>query len=746
MNGIIGMCDLAMDTQLDRIQKEYLSIIRTSARSLLGLINDILDFSRIEAGKLRFENIPFSPREVLEEVSDMFLERIAEKNLEMVVDILPDVSSRMIGDPLRLRQVLVNLTSNAFKFTDKGEIYIRCSPASAPEDSLPVTGTCLLLFCIRDTGIGIPPELHEKLFDAFTQADGSTTREYGGTGLGLTICKRIVSMMGGDIWVESVPGKGSSFFFTARFEIVRYETPSEMLAPRDLRSLHILIVEDNLAALTVIERFLESFGFRTASARSAEEGLSLYETFAERDTFDLILMDVMLPGMDGITASEKIKKDTRFKAPPIIIHTAFGREADIWRAREIGIENYLIKPIKQSLLFNAIMEIFGYRAIPSGNADAWLNRAEEFSGVRVLIVEDHPINRRVAREIMEKAGILPDTAVNGLEAVETVWQKDYDAVLMDVQMPDMDGIEATKRIRAYEAELSQPHPPIPIIAMTAHVMSGDREKCLGAGMNDYIPKPINRKELFSVLRRNIAQLRHSGCDAQGETPQQHTASVTIPASLPFPDSLDIGEGLERMDGEWELYLDILRDFCNSQKTFVTMFHDLLRQEAFQAARHMAHALKGAAGNVSANTLCKASKLLEDVCSGKKKEEIQCALSSVEKALTEVNASFEALSASRVKGWSRETKPETLPADEGEAISREQLQAVFQDLEERLQESDPIGAASSFRSFRSCCPAVGGFGTDLDSLEQQISDYDFDNAREALGRFGQKLELDVNNKC
>ena len=502
MNGIIGTCELAFSINPDRKQREYLNIIRTSSRSLLGVINDILDFSKIEAGKLGFENIPFSVREVVEEVCDIFFKKISEKHTEMISDIASDVPRLVISDPFRLRQILINLVSNAFKFTDNGEIYIsvkkkipsseEVSDASsdfrypAREQKEP-DDTVELLFCVRDSGIGIAPEKQKYLFDAFTQADSFTTRKYGGSGLGLAICKRIVNMMGGDLWVESEQGSGSSFHFTAKFGSVpfhrlpsetdavwtqqdtetaqqeikaRAQQDSEIWALEEsdvLKGLRVLLVEDNLSAQLVIKRLLESFGCETETADSAEVALEIYDNLSEEERFDLILIDFRLPGMDGIAVSEIIKKNERFQAPPIIIISGYFREKDIRRAKDVGVDCFLLKPVKQSLLFNTMLDIFGFNSekLHSGFPLISDNMygsfiSDNFSDVRVLLVEDHPVNRRVATEILEMAGISVDTAINGLEAVKAVRKKNYDAVFMDVQMPEMDGFEATKAIRRWE--------------------------------------------------------------------------------------------------------------------------------------------------------------------------------------------------------------------------------------------------------------------------------------------------------
>ncbi len=821
MNGIIGACDLAMSTDPPRKLREYLNIIRASARSLLGIINDILDFSKIEAGKLDFEKIPFSVGAVVEEVCDIFFEKIIQSDIELIVDISPDIPDQLTGDPFRLRQVLVNLVSNAFKFTEKGEICISVR-AGVPklglgnegepglgnegepglgnegEPGLENGGTAELMFCVRDTGIGIDPDIQDTLFDAFTQADGTISRKYGGTGLGLAICRRIIRMMGGDIRVESSPGSGSAFYFTSCFQR-SYIFPSCSQAPAweqedvtkpglvnegkkaaeseasaarsELKNLKVLVVEDNPTAQTVICRILESFGFRTETANSAEQGLALYEQTLGKEQFDLILMDIRLPGEDGISAAEKIKKDPRVKAPPVIITSVYGREDDMRRAKAAGIESYLIKPVKQSVLFNTVLEIFGYESGRKQKSPVGLISSDEFSHVRILLAEDNLTNRRVATEILELAGISVYTAANGLEATEAVRRSAYDAILMDVQMPEMDGIEATRIIREWErgagvrelgvgvqvlgAEVGDPnlpltpnpvpstrypapgtqHPapstqhPIPIIAMTAHAMSGDREKCLEAGMDDYISKPIDRKELFSVLRRNIRGVRGAGSGVRGQAGQAEMPDLPDPS--PFP-GLNVREGTERLGGSPEVYADILRDFLKDRENFVSEIKQLVEKKDFEAAAMKAHSLKGAAGNVSAVTLMHAAQSLETVCQNRDEDRIAALLVPVSYAIEEAKSSFRKIS----ECFTYENCSETIFRKEG--CLPGDISEQFQKLKKNLRHSDPVESESCLKDIIAFIPA--GFEAELSEIGQLISDYNFDEAVIALNDLQQNLKF------
>ncbi|MCP4113220.1 MAG: response regulator [Desulfobacteraceae bacterium] len=732
MNGIIGTCDLAMSTNPDHRQKEYLNIIRTSARSLLGLINDILDFSKIEAGKLEFENIPFSLREVIQEVCDIFFEKMAKKNLEMVVDIAPDVPMHLLSDPLRLRQVLVNLMANAFKFTSKGEICISVQNRSSGRAGKQSSKVIELIFCVSDTGIGIRPEIRDRLFDAFIQADGSTTRQYGGTGLGLAICKQIVSMMDGSIWVESEFGKGCSFFFTARFKPAPVGLFPVNIFPGKLKNLNVLVVEDSPTTQRAMTRLLEPFGFRVEMTESAENALTLYEKAVGKDRFDLIFMDFNLPGIDGIEASWRIKMNSKIKAPPIIIVSACIRGKDIQRAKQAGVESYLIKPVNQSLLFDAVSEVFGYANPSSDKTNTGLASPREFSNIRVLLVEDNSTNRRVATELLQMAGISVDTAVNGCEALEVVERNNYHAVFMDVQMPEMDGLEATGIIRQ-EMGLKK----LPIIAMTAHAMSGDRQKCLEAGMDDYVPKPIDRKELFAAIRRNIPQSQFSESikEKSGSQCNEDQFQKTADSKLPIPvlPALDIREALERLGGSWEIYVNILEDFCKSQKEFISEFQNLIKKKDFKGAMIKAHSLKGAAGNISAKDLETASKALEDACGHDNEDMIMKALVPVKNDLSRLMKNLPFLEQNKT-GKNKPAKKDKVRPD------LSSLSDLLENLDKSLQNSDPVESEACLENLtENLGRASDQVSAILDELENHINSYNFDEAVETLHKLADKLK-------
>ncbi len=631
MNGIIGMCNLALTTRLDPKQLEYMEIIKSSGSALLALINDILDFSKIEAGKLSFEKIPFSLRKVMDDALDVFLDKISQKDLELVLDISEDTPNRLISDPLRLRQVMINLISNAIKFTEKGEIHISVKPARGTADKIS------LEFCVRDTGIGIAPDLHNRLFDVFSQADGSTTRKYGGTGLGLAICKRIARMMDGNIWVESEVGTGSRFYFTGTFERVGGKAGNKFELPQNLQGQRALIVEDNATTRLVLNRYIKSFGFNTETTDTAEKAIATVERAAASDPLKLVVMDVSLPDLDGLTALKRMKKDKPASKTCFIVINASGQEEESERIARMHGAHFLVKPVKQSTLYNTIMTGFGRGEIhqppPSKLGKISVN---QLSDIKILLAEDNPINQKVAFEILKETGAIIDIADNGRKAVAAVRKNRYDMVLMDVQMPEMDGIQATRIIRDELGITS-----LPIIAVTAHTMEGDRKECLRAGMNDYLPKPIDREQLFRIIQKTLPQFTGFG---PLFTTLQSQAPVKVDGQIGNLPGLNVRKGLERIGGSVELYVDIVKEYCETNRHFVAEFEALLDQKDLAAARIKTHSLKGAAGNISAEALCLAAEALEKACTAGDGNEIESLLTGVAQKLQVVLESSRQLDA------------------------------------------------------------------------------------------------------
>ena len=644
MNAIIGMSEMMFKTDLSEKQKEYQNIIYNSAHSLLALINDILDFSKIEAGKLDIEYTHFYLRDLLEEVSDMFREKSAQKKIELIVCIDPDVPSALIGDPNRLRQVIVNLTSNAVKFTQDGEIIIQIIKLFEKDK------TIRLLFSVKDTGCGIPYSVQSKLFDPFTQADGSTTRKYGGTGLGLTICKRLVRMMDGDISVESEKDKGSVFSFTATFKLQESNKEHIFHIPKDLKDLTVLIVDDNKSSRYVNQVMIESFGFNTFEATSGKHCLQILEhwdSYGKGKSLDLILMDWMMPEMDGIETTIKIKQLKKYNHVPVFMISAFGDEKVIKKQSSFKYDAFLSKPIKQSTLFDAIMQAFdkldSFSNAENKNTPDQQNLLDEkWKKVRLLLVEDNFINQKVATEILEQAGIQVDLANNGKEALDAISNKTYDINLMDMQMPVMDGLESTRKIRE-NFSLEQ----LPIIAMTANAMKGDKEKCIESGMNDYITKPIKQDVLFSVLDtflfNNSSEIKYQPKNQENQNQEAHIDETQNHSSkndnAPTKESelklniLNIQEGLERIGGNEKILKELFKSYEETYFGFIPSINELISKDIDHAIREV-HSLKGAAANLSMPEVHTSAKELESKLKSKDFEKLDSFIDDLEKKLSD----------------------------------------------------------------------------------------------------------------
>jgi CheY-like chemotaxis protein/HPt (histidine-containing phosphotransfer) domain-containing protein len=489
------MLELMIDTGLTAEQRDYLKTARESADALLTLLNDILDFSKIEAGHLDLEQVNFDLRSTVEGVAVNMAQRAEAKGLEMACLIMHDVPATVRGDPGRLRQVLVNLAGNAIKFTLRGEVVIRV--ANEAESETHVT----LRFSVSDTGVGIPRARQGAIFERFVQVDSSTTRKFGGTGLGLTISKQLVEMMGGTIGIESEVGVGSTFWFTGVFEKQPEFVEASTSTVVDIHDMHVLVVDDNGTNRMILTKMLENFGCRINSISSGKEAVKALRSSQERgDPYRLVLLDLQMPEMDGEQTLTAIKADPNVREVTVIILTSMGHRGDAARLEALGCAGYLLKPIKQAQLYDAILAVFGQRLQITDEIRSQLITRHTLSeqkrqSTRILLAEDNPINQKLAITLLQKAGYPVDVVENGVQAVEGLKAKHYHLVLMDVQMPEMDGFEATQRIREYEAGKSH----IPIIAMTAHAMKGDRERCLAAGMDDYLSKPIEPQELFDKI-------------------------------------------------------------------------------------------------------------------------------------------------------------------------------------------------------------------------------------------------------
>ncbi|MCP4271985.1 MAG: response regulator [Gammaproteobacteria bacterium] len=617
MNAIIGMSQLALMTELTPKQNDYIGKVESSALALLGIINDILDFSKIEAGKMSLESVDLNLEEVLESLSHLVTLKAEEKGLELLFSVENDVPISLIGDPLRLGQVLTNLASNAIKFTEAGEVVVSVKVVSREEENV------ILWFSVKDTGVGLSEEQIGKLFQSFSQADGSTTRKYGGTGLGLAICKRLVEMMGGEIRIESEPGKGSAFIFTARFGI-QAKAKNRILEPsKSLKGMRVLVVDDNAASREILKGVLESFTFQVTTVTSGEEAISELLTNNSSDKgarpYELVLMDWKMPGMNGIETTNKIKSNPDiFKAPNIIMLTAHGREDVKKEADNAGINNFLVKPINHSLLYDAVMESFGNKAEPKTRSIKHRvkknNEMEKIRGSKVLLTEDNEINQQVARELLEKAGLIVTIANNGKEAVKAVESTEFELVFMDVQMPEMNGLEATGCIRKNPRFRN-----LPIVAMTAQAMTGDREKCIEAGMDDYITKPIDINELYSALVKWIKPNDRKITDA--DTPQKSLQIINEELAeddqLPTLPGIDVETGLIRVGGNRKLYKNLLIKFRDDYSNSFQKIKRAIEDNNLKDAEMYAHTVRGVAGNIGINKL---QKIADDLEAGIRKRE------------------------------------------------------------------------------------------------------------------------------
>jgi signal transduction histidine kinase/DNA-binding response OmpR family regulator len=507
MNGILGMTELVLDTDLTTEQRDSLGLVRLSAESLLSIINDVLDFSKIEAGKLEIEAIPFDLRESLGETMKSLGVRAHQKGLELIYDVRPDVPEALLGDPGRIRQVVVNLVGNAIKFTETGEVFVNVEEESH-DDAL----TCLH-FMVQDTGIGIPPDKQDKIFEAFSQADGSMTRKYGGTGLGLTICTRLVTLMGGRIWVDSQPGQGSTFHFTLRLPLQdKPALDSTSLHPEQLQDLHALIVDDNFTNRKVLTGMLTRWGMKPTAVEGGGAALQALEVAKSTGRpFPLILLDGHMPEMDGFTLAERIKKDPGLVGATIMMLTSAGHLGDAARCRELGISAYLVKPIRQAELLQGICNVLNLSTQRKAPLVTRHTLREAGSRSRVLLVEDNLVNQTLAVRLLEKRGYIVSVAGDGRQALATLKKEEFEVVLMDVQMPEMDGFEATAAIRETERSTGK---HIPIIAMTAHALKGDQDRCLSAGMDAYLSKPIRTIELFATIEKVLGKNREADAETQ----------------------------------------------------------------------------------------------------------------------------------------------------------------------------------------------------------------------------------------
>jgi CheY-like chemotaxis protein/HPt (histidine-containing phosphotransfer) domain-containing protein len=599
---VIGMAHLALKTDLNPRQRDYVQKIHNAGTSLLGIINDILDFSKIEAGRLDMESIDFLLDDALASLSTVVGQKVADKGLEFLIDAPVSLPRALVGDPLRLGQVLVNLVNNAVKFTDSGEIVVKV-------EELERTGEKVKLrIGVRDTGIGMTPEQTARLFQAFSQADGSTTRKYGGTGLGLTISKRLVEMMGGSIWVESEPGKGSHFVFTAWLGVSAHQPARRRVVPESLNDLRILVADDSATAREVVVDALQGQPFRIATVASGEAAVAAVAAAdAKGESYDLVLMDWRMPGVDGIEATRRIKADAALaKAPRVVMVTSFGVENLREEAPDLPLDGFIAKPVTPSRLIDAIMLLWGAEGDEAPRPSTHASAARELRGIRVLVAEDNEINQQIAVELLQAEGVAVDVADNGQAAVDKLFAAaadHYDCVFMDLQMPVLDGYEATARIRA-----DARYAAVPIIAMTAHAMVEERDRCLKLGMQDHVAKPIDPEVLYqAVAHWGKARSASRGIEAPAIAAEVRDEQ---PDAIPAVNGLDSEGGLRRVAGNRKLYLKLLRRYVESQAGAAQSVREQLAAGDRATAERTAHTLKGVSGNIGAAGPALAAETLE----------------------------------------------------------------------------------------------------------------------------------------
>ncbi|MFC0711551.1 response regulator [Azorhizophilus paspali] len=712
MNVIMGMTQLALDSGLDERQRNFVEKAHDAARSLLGIINDILDFSKIEAGKMRFEQVDFQLESVTDHLADLSVLKAQEKGLELLFDIATDVPTALIGDPLRLGQVLSNLLDNAIKFTSQGEITLRIRKECEDERSV------RLRFEVRDTGIGLDETQRRKLFRAFTQADSSTSRQYGGTGLGLAICKHLVTMMDGEIGVDSSPGVGSTFHFDARFE--RQANQRELLADSaDLLGMRVLVVDDNASALEIFAGMLSALRFAVTTTDNAPQAIRLLDRAQqEGNPYRLVIMDWLMPGMDGVQAVGAIRAAPRIAETPLFVMvTSYGRDELLERLGKVPVEGLLVKPVTPSNLLDGILDACSRRMRTAPNSRKALESEAEqareaLRGAHLLLVEDDPINQEMAMEFLATAGIRVDVANDGAEAVGKVMAHAYDGVLMDCQMPVMDGFEATQRIR--RAGLVD----LPILAMTANTMAGDREHCLAAGMNAYIAKPIDVTQLFITLRHWVGGSRPLALHAP---PATGGSVSTAPANT----ALERAAALRRLGGNRALLDRLLARFAATQADAAARLGAALAAGDREDARRIAHTLKGLAGNIGATALAVQAATLEQ-CLGQNRQPPAGTLDDLERGLGALCASIAAApAAGNPAPIVAETQQELSALDEG-----------LRTLETLLRDDD----ADALAQLRALSPrlAAHGLGERAGELQALVARYDFEAALASLAAIRRSL--------
>jgi len=712
MNAVIGLTHLALQSNLLPKQQDYLEKIAISAQSLLGIIDDILDYSKFAAGKLTMENIQFNLWKVIEDVNTMLNCKAEEKGLEIVLHVAKDVPMRLRGDPHRLKQILLNLLSNAVKFTHEGEVTLAVKLMTQEEQRVQ------LEFIVRDSGIGMSDEEKSRLFNVFTQADGSTTRKYGGTGLGLVISKQLVEMMGGAMHVKSSPNQGSEFVFTAEFD--SYEE-DELVASSQysLQNLKVLVIDDNESSCLAFKEILEKLMAVVSLAPSGEEGIGQLLEHQNREPFDLILLDWMMPDMDGIETARRIRNYSECSDIPIIMVTSSSGDKIKQQGGKLNVTGFLMKPVTPSALFNAVVQAVGKEKCQNGNLppdsiSASVNR-NDLHGARILLVEDNKINLQVAREILEKKNMIVTIARNGREAIELVREQEFDGVLMDIQMPEMDGLEATSVIRN---ELG--FRELPIIAMTADVVVERVQVYLNAGMKDCIFKPINVTQMLMIISKWITPQLMSGDLTKQITDQDR---IVTEESIDFQlMGINVESALLRLGGNQKLYHKLLLQFLESNEETMATLHMALLKDDYPGMEKELHSLKGAAGNIGADDLYATIRELEVMVSSRDVERIKTQMDCFAEALFVVMNSLRGVKCSAVT-------IKNSPVRENEFDDFNYCQEVLKNLQDCLANYD-MEAGVFFEKLKTL--SVGDiYQLQFEKIQILMDRYEYEKALEQL---------------
>ncbi len=708
MNGIMGMAYLALQQDTSTECSYYLEKIHESAQSLLSIIDDILDFSKIEVGNMALEAINFDLIDVVNSVKNLLSSKAEEKGIDFKL-ILAEMPYLLNGDPMRLRQILINLVGNGVKFTTEGSVELAVNLVHQDKERV------VIQFTVSDTGIGMEEDQLQNVFAPFTQVDTSSTRSYGGTGLGLAICQQLVDMLGGELEVQSLPGKGSIFTFTIPIALQHNHDQLHQPPLACLSGMRVLVVDDNPTALTIYKNMLESFSFLVTTARSGALALAEWQHLLDRGEelpFQLIIMDWKLNGMDGVATSQKILRRCTEQQPHIILVTAYGLQEVISLGQEAGLRHYLAKPLQRHTLYNKILSIMGlanrspFASIQRINYNS--DALAKLAGGHVLVMEDNEINQIVIRELLEAIGLQVHITHNGKEGFDTLLtsENDYfDLILMDIQMPVMDGYEACKLIRQEPRFMN-----IPIIALTAHALEGHREQCFSAGMNDYLSKPVDPSQLYTVLKQWLR------------------VRVAAPLS-PLPtmvDGLNVGDALARLAGHEKIYRSILGKFIETHCDTIEELQNLKTAHDFKEMRMLAHSLKGVAATIGADQLAVVAKDLEDASLANCQEDCDTITATLDTLMTETFAAVQ-----KVLSSSAESKQTT---------SQENVDSFLPRLYELTKNSDP--GSNHFLNDH-CSPSFfSDHSTDLDSLSQALHCYNFDAALEIIIYLAKKKGIEL----